>query len=181
MTSQNASLWRNVLLLAACLSLVAALWAGFRFESVPPTTGVGVLVGCLFAALGIRDLARCVFGRADEPWYGHIGAVLFIGFMMWLIIGGVSWAIRTFLDQGIARGIPLPQAQPLILAGTLVWILLLDWVPCERPARPYNDSIRKCPDPCQPAPWRSDSPACAAPPAIRSHECIKTKCGPKKQ
>lgn len=131
--SENGIFWRNILLALAGVCLTIAFLTDFRPwvpATLPPffLSLLAIIVGGLFAALGIREFAGLLFRLDDRPWYSQPGGIVFLGAMLAAITLLALWVLAFFRARHLLPGsLSLSGMAFACLSAELFWVVMLDW------------------------------------------------------
>ena len=124
---------RNRLLAAAALAILISMALGHRpwrlASSISTAVATALVVlGGLFAALGVREFAGLVFDVRSKPWYAQRGAAFFLVALCTGINIVCWWALRAVPHADATLAVPSPPALvAAAYAAELSWTVLLDW------------------------------------------------------
>ena len=140
MTSSQV-FWQRVWLSIIVVLIAAAYINGFRISNAISSPSCSLAIILMFAsafcvAMGIREVAGDFF-NIEDYWYASYAGFVFIGFIL-VVFALIFHALtKNVFDPSIERALCPEQAQFLIPALTILWLVTLS-----RPSNAFANSYR---------------------------------------
>jgi hypothetical protein len=133
--------WQRVWLIVIVVLIAAAYCNGFRILDAISSPSSSLAIILMFAsafcvAMGIRKIAGDFF-NIEDYWHASLSGFLFVGFILVLFASIIRALAKVLFDPSIRRALCPEQAQFLIPAFTILWLISMS-----RPSNAFSSSYR---------------------------------------